>query len=474
VLIRIAVVFLLTVPFGLKADWFEDFKQSASDSELHQLLYEMPKGGDLHLHLSGSGFPHWWLELAIDSEAQGYRYLTKTHINNCRGYDEAGFTQYLIHYQTIAEWRWRQLDECERAEFLPLTELSQQQRQAWMNAIMLDAPHEGRDELFNFHWQRLGDMLANPYITSGLLLRNMQAFADEGLLYIEPQVTPYGYADPEGTPIPSEQVAGILREHLSRKSFTRTGVEVRFQIDLLRFLPDTEEQIEQAYAFVSANDHWVAINMVGREDNDKGYPLRFLDTYRAMRRQYNDVRLSIHAGEVDEPNHHVRDTILLGAERIGHGINLITDAQTMRTMRHGSIMVEIGLISNRLLDYVDDFQDHPFPEYLRTGIPVALSTDDRGMWDSTMTDEFFVAVKEYNLSWQEIRQLSENSLRFAFVDDATRTRLLETYRSAIEKFEKKMSRKGPGAQGDRVSPRLGFVCREYALCPAGSVTGSTL
>jgi adenosine deaminase CECR1 len=36
------------------------------------------------------------------------------------------------------------------------------------------------------------------------------------------------------------------------------------------------------------------------------------------------VRLSIHAGEVDEPNDHVRDTLLLGADRIGHGVNLIT------------------------------------------------------------------------------------------------------------------------------------------------------
>jgi NAD binding domain of 6-phosphogluconate dehydrogenase len=27
-------------------------------------------------------------------------------------------------------------------------------------------------------------------------------------------------------------------------------------------------------------DLWVGINMAGREDNDKGYPLRFLDTFR--------------------------------------------------------------------------------------------------------------------------------------------------------------------------------------------------
>ena len=57
---------------------------------------------------------------------------------------------------------------------------------------------------------------------------------------------------------------------------------------------------------------FVAVNMVGREDNDKGYPRRFLKTLRELRQRYSGVRLSIHAGEVDEPNSHVRDTLLLG------------------------------------------------------------------------------------------------------------------------------------------------------------------
>lgn len=461
---RFFLMLLMLAVSAAKADWFENIKQSASDAELHQLLYEMPKGGDLHLHLTGSGFPAWWLELAIAAEQRGYRYLTKTHISNCVPHDDAGFAHYLIHYQTIAEWRWRGLTECEQSEFVPLTALSEQQRQDWMNAIRLDRPHEGRNELFNYHWQRLGDMLGDPHLLAGLLLRNMQAFADEGLRYMEPQLTPYGYTTADGSAIPPDEVAEIIRGYLDSAAFRQTGMEVRLQVDLLRFLPNTEAQIESAYAFVSANAPWVAINMVGREDDDKGYPARFLSTYRAMRQQYHNVKLSIHAGEVDEPNTHVRDTLLLGAERIGHGLNLITDDETMRLMRFGPVMVEINLISNLLLNYVDDYRQHPFPEYLRTGIPVALSTDDRGMWDSTMTDEFFVAVREYNLSWREIRQLSENSLKHAFVDDETRSKLLGSYRAAADRFERLMQKKGLAGLKAEESPKHGFVCRQYGLC----------
>ena len=203
--------------------------------------------------------------------------------------------------------------------------------------------------------------------------------------------------------------------------------------------------------------------MVGREDNDKGYPARFLPTLRELRQQYGGVRLSIHAGEVDEPNAHVRDTLLLGADRIGHGLNLITDDDTMLLMRHGPYLVEINLISNLLLEYVNDYSEHPFPEYLRTGIPVALSSDDRGMWESTMTDEFFVAATEFRLSWEEIKALTRNSLEHAFVPKERKERLLREYEERIVRFERQMQRGGVEKLGPMPETR-GFVCNLYGLC----------
>jgi adenosine deaminase CECR1 len=218
------------------------------------------------------------------------------------------------------------------------------------------------------------------------------------------------------------------------------------------------------YKFVHDNsDVFVGFNMVGREDNDKGHPARFLSTMRELRQRYSGVNLSIHAGEVDEPNSHVRDTLLLGADRIGHGLNLITDDDTMLLMRHGPYLIETNLISNLLLNYVNDYSEHPFPEYLRTGIPVALSTDDRGMWDSTMTDEFFVAVTEFNLSWEEVKLLSRNSLKYAFVAPDLKQQLLENYEANISRFEHQMSRSGIANLGPMPETRA-FICKGYELC----------
>ena len=463
---RCTTVFLFFVAVQVQADWFDDFKAEATDEQLLQLLYEMPKGGDLHHHMSGSGFAEWWYELGVAAGGKGYRYYTKVKLNNCRDYGWQGFdtTPYHLMFQTIVEAKWLMLPKCERDEYLPLAQLDERQKRGFMNAIRLDKPYEGREEFFEAHWQRLGDLTGDPYLRGELIARQFRAFADEGLIYVEPMVTAFGYQRPDGTPLPADQVAAMFRDRLTQKDIVNTGLTYRFQQAVLRFTPDAEESLKRAYRFVSGNEPYVAVNLVGREDDDKGYPLRFLPTLRELRRQHHRVRLSIHAGEVDEPNDHIRDTVLLGADRIGHGLNLMTDPDMMRLFRHGPYLVEINLISNLLLQYYDDYSQHPFPEYLRTGIPVALSTDDRGMWDSTMTDEFLVAVKEFNLSWAEIKRLSENSLRYAFVDETTREDLLRTYRKRIGQFERRMAKQGIAALGEPDAPRRGFICRQYEIC----------
>lgn len=446
--------------------WFEEFKQVATDEELYRFLYAMPKGGDLHSHMSGSARTEWFYEWALAQEERGYVYYTRVQINNCRPYgsNEFGSNPYLLLFVNIQAFYWDQLDDCEKSEFVPLAELNETQKEAWLDSMRLDKKHEGRDEFFQTHWQRMNHLFSNPYITAENLVRNMQLFAAEGMTYWEPQIGVRGFMKPDGSAYTADEVADIYRQRLLEDDAVETGMTIRLQLSVLRFSPYAEDDFKWMYEFIYNNqDLWVAVNLVGREDNDKGYPLRFLDAAREMRKQFHGVKLSIHAGEVDEPNFHVRDTLLLGAERIGHGVNLISDPDTMLKMRGGPHMIEINLISNLLLEYVDKYDQHPFPEYLRMGIPVALSTDDRGMWDSNMTDEFYVAVKEFNLSWNELKLLGRNSLAYSFTPEETKSALLDDFAERISKFEEQMKRSSDSVlASDAVS--YGFICDYYDIC----------
>lgn len=464
----IALLLAVTAPASAAQAWFEKLKAEATPEQLYRFLYALPKGGDLHNHLSGAGLSEWWWAAALAQQSRGYTYYTKIRINNCIAYgssNEFGPTPYYLLFQTLQASNYAKLDGCQKSEYKRLQDLSPAERSGWMEAIRLDRSFEGRNEFFSAHWQRLGDLDANPYVIAELIYRNMEAFGKENMVYLETQQGAIGYVKPDGSPYTPDQTVEIYRQRISQPDALATGVTVRFQSAILRFLPQAEEHLRALYAFTDQHrDLYVGINMVGREDDDKGYPLRFLPTLRELRRKYPDIHLSIHAGEVDEPNFHIRDTLLLGAERIGHGVNLLSDPQTTVVMRNGPYLIEINLISNLLLEYVKDFQQHPFPEYLRIGIPVALSTDDRGMWDSNLTDEYFVAVREFNLSWEEIVRLGRNSLQYAFVEEPVKQRLLKEYDQRVARFEAAFQRKSWDALKDVRPVSYSFTCKHYQLC----------
>jgi len=446
--------------------WFEAIKLRAKESqnptELYRLLHDMPKGGDLHNHLSGSALSHWWYDVAVAQESRGYIYYTRVSNLSCD--NPAKPQSNIILYRNINSLEFNNLSSCEQTQYKQLKKLNTQEKTQWLNSIRLDKSDEGREEFFERHWQRLNSLNDNPWLKAEILYKNMQAFANEGIAYVEFQTSLTGFANAEGTPLTEDEVATIYRNRLNQTDALETGVMVRFQSDLIRFLPDAEETLMANFNFVHNNpDYWVGINMVGREDNELGQPLRFLTAMGEMRFHYKDVKISLHAGESEYANSNVKDSLAMGADRIGHGLNLIQDKETFEKMRYGSNLIEINLISNLLLNYVESYKNHPFPHFLRSGIPVALSTDDRGMWDSTMTDEFFVAVTEFDLSWDEVKLLSRNSLQHAFVNIELKKNLIANYEKRILSFEQKMNKSGISSVPGMPETR-GFICRQYKVC----------
>ncbi len=430
-------LFLLLALTASGADFserFEEIKHSASPAELYRFLFALPKGGDLHHHAGLSAYAAVWYAAATSPKTlQRNAFYTMTQADNC-----PGATDTWPRFYTIQRATYKTLDACRKAEFQPLVSLSPDLRAAWISSLILDKPGEGRDEFFERIVRRFGDLFRDPYLFADVMVENMRLFGAEGVRYIEAQsgIGNFRYAD--GRPMPAEEANRVFADRLRQPDALATGVHVRFQYVIIRFAPTAEQALENAYDWVAQHrDQWVGINMAGREDNEKGYALRFLPTYRKMRRTHGDVPLSIHAGEKDSPGHEVRDTLLLGASRIGHGLNLITDPDTMLLMRNGRYLVEINLVSNQVLEYVPDISKHPFPEYLRLGIPVCLNTDDRGSWDSNMTDEYYTAVTNFNLSWKEIVQLGRNSLTYSFAEEPLKNSMLQDYDTAVSAFEAK-------------------------------------
>ena len=128
----IAFITASLLPLAANADWFDDIRDGDDAEALYRTLYYMPKGGDLHNHLSGAVFAEWWYELALAQEERGYQYYTKVRINNCRDYGGNAFTAapYFLLFRNISALEYAQLDECEQGEYKRLADIDDEKKPA--------------------------------------------------------------------------------------------------------------------------------------------------------------------------------------------------------------------------------------------------------------------------------------------------------------------------------------------------------
>jgi adenosine deaminase CECR1 len=284
---------------------FEEIRRTASPQEMYAFFWDMPKGGDIHHHLSLSFRPEEVYQTASN-------FYTRVKLTACPGGSEDSAPP--LRYRMVSPANYALLSACEQGDYVQIGKLDGEQKAAWASSLIIDRAYEGRNEFFEVIVNRVTDVARNPEVMLQLLTRLLQRYARENILYLETQYL-----------APSDEVAAKFRSRLAEPDLASLPTKVRFQAVIVRFRPDAEQLLERAYAFVDRNrDLWVGVNMAGREDNTKGNALRFLPVFRKLRRTYSGIHLSIHGGEVDAPGPEVRNTLLLGAERIGHGFNLIT------------------------------------------------------------------------------------------------------------------------------------------------------
>ncbi|MFJ9665904.1 adenosine deaminase [Streptomyces sp. NPDC101219] len=176
---------------------------------------------------------------------------------------------------------------------------------------------------------------------------------------------------------------------------------------------------------------FVAVNLVQPEDaevalRDYSLQMRMLKYLRGV---YPGAHVTLHAGELwpglvkpADVAFHIREAVeVAGADRIGHGVDLVHEddwQRTARTMAARETAVEVPFTSNaQILGVRGD--DHPFETYRAYGVPVVLATDDPGVSRIDISHEYRYAADTYGLSYPELKDLARASLEYAFLPGAS-------------------------------------------------------
>jgi aminodeoxyfutalosine deaminase len=164
-------------------------------------------------------------------------------------------------------------------------------------------------------------------------------------------------------------------------------------------------------------------------DEERGPAALFTDIYREAREA--GLRLTAHAGEAVGPESIRKAVELLGAERIGHGLTAIQDPGVMALLRERRIPLEVCPTSNVATGLIARVEDHPLPRFLEAGLVVTLNSDDPAMFGTSLESEFVQAAKAFSLSRAQIVQFCENAIRYSFLPERDKQRLLRELSQAV-------------------------------------------
>jgi len=426
-------------PTARTAQHFDSIR--SSPPRLFAFLLQMPKGADLHSHLSGAIYAESYIQWAAAA-------------GDC------------VNTTTLSA----SLPPCApgqvpAANALTNSVLFQQIIDAWSMRNWQLSGDSGHDHFFN----TFGKFGVATYNQNGKMLAEAVTRAAHGnVLYLELMLTPDGTATGvlssqigntvgwDGNPSSTlsklkangiDAAVPLATKNLNDAEAEKDGllkcgtpqaepgckVVIRYIAQVARGSALGPVFAQMVTGFALANDpnsKVVALNLVQAEDGAasmQNFSLH-MQMLKFLRPMYPNAHLSLHAGELvtgivppEGLSFHIRDSVTTAqANRIGHGVDIMHEqgaVALMEQMARNNVMVEICLSSNDSILGVSGPQ-HPLATYLKYGVPVALATDDEGVSRSEISREYLRAVQDQGLGYLQLKMMARNSLQYSFISGA--------------------------------------------------------
>ncbi|XP_053599687.1 uncharacterized protein Ada isoform X4 [Plodia interpunctella] len=143
------------------------------------------------------------------------------------------------------------------------------------------------------------------------------------------------------------------------------------------------------------------------------------------------LKVSLHCGEVRNPKE-VLDMINFKPERLGHGVCIHPKfggtQETWQALCNSLIPVELCLTSNVNTKSVSGYESHHFKELYEAGIPVIINTDDKGVFATSLSQEYMLCAETFHLEKEQIARLALSACQYIFdteCRDTVKTKVLE-------------------------------------------------
>lgn len=433
---------------------------------LNLFFTQMPKGGDLHHHYSGSLYVETYLE-----------WVKKK--------------QWWIDTCTFKIIKTKDNETCKSVtvdELIANDTLYRKLLTLWSDKDFSNHSHEQLPPDSNF-FNTFGyfSPISDQYMDEGLDILKERAL-NENVLYIETMLSRVGVNSKEffsandaqylnnalRNTTTQEEVNALLerintvyannqafdtkvQSFISALECRHKGLEtenftLRYQTYAVRTLEPLQVYTDllSGYKAATSSPLIVGVNIVAPENNTvsiNDYTLHMrMFAYLASR--YPHVQRSLHAGELTigmvEPKellfHITQAHTIAKANRIGHGVDIVYEKDApslLHALKKANTAVEINLSSNAFILGVLG-NEHPYTLYAAYGVPIVISTDDSGVSRGNLSHEYALLASRYHPSYATIKQYVYNSIDYAFLTPNEKARLKMRLDKKFKAFEKEM------------------------------------
>lgn len=254
-------------------------------------------------------------------------------------------------------------------------------------------------------------LLASPEILERITFEACEDAVREGIRILELRYAPtfvrLGHENLSFEQIHNSIVKGMERAEKELE------IAVGLNCIIQRILPVKEAEQVTDFA-IDHKDTFVGLDLA---DNEVGFDSKPFAPFFARAKKAG-LGITVHSGEANVPKapRYVKDAIdYLGADRIGHGVQIYRDESVMEYVKERNIPLELCPTSNWLTNAVPNAAEHPIRQLMEFGVPVTVNTDDPGIFGIDLVHEYNLLAERQRFTAAEFDHCNDVAAKASFI-----------------------------------------------------------
>jgi len=146
-------------------------------------------------------------------------------------------------------------------------------------------------------------------------------------------------------------------------------------------------------------------------------------------KKFHGLKLALHCAEFDLPDDKDTEILLYNVpiDRIGHGTFIGKNRDFVDHVLTEKIPIECCLTSNLVSQTCENFQSHHFKFWYEQNHPVSICTDDKGVFETTLNQEYQIVNESFGLDIPDLVEISKSSVEQSFFSVNDKKSVIKNY-----------------------------------------------